>query len=83
MDIRKAAARVAGMGDNLEELGMSAEFGPDEGLTSTHTMLELDDLESVETRPDQGNQCGHSRAIPGDDACPECGGQLVMLEGWY
>jgi len=64
------------MGDNLEELGMSAEFGPDEGMTSTHTQLEQDDLESVDTRPDQGGSCTHQ------DVCPNCGGQLVKLEGW-
>lgn len=83
MDLRKAAARVASL-DNLEELGMSAEFGPDEGMTSTHTQLEQDDLESFDTRPDQGASCTctHSKAAPGQDVCPQCGGQLVRLEGW-
>jgi hypothetical protein len=92
MDFLRAAARVAASesrprwagspGANLEEMGMSAEFGPDEGMTSTHTMLEQDDLENVDTRPDQGSPCQHGRSLPGDGVCPDCGGQLVMLEGW-
>lgn len=91
MDIRKASARVAasraaprwaGQGDNLEELGMSAEFGQDESMSSTHTQLENDDLENVDTRPKAGGpQCLHARAVPGDARCPECGGELVQLGG--
>lgn len=91
MDIRKASGLVAssrtrprwaGQGDNLEELGMSAEFGQDEAMSSTHTMLENGDIENVDTRPKAGGQqCLHARAVPGDAMCPECGGELVDLGG--
>lgn len=90
MDLRKAAARVAAgiarrAGDEgaVEDLGMSAEYGQDQGMSSTHTQLENDDIENVDTRPKAGGeQCLHSRAAPGADICPECGGLLVKLEGW-
>lgn len=76
MDLRLAARRIAGMGDNLNELGMTAEFGQDPEAMSTHTMLELDDLESFDSRIDGMPQCTHPRAIPGSECCPECGAQL-------
>ena len=75
--------RWAGQGDNIEELGMSAEYGQDEGMSSTHTQLENDDLENVDTRPKAGGpQCPHTRTLPGEAQCPECGGELIQLEGW-
>lgn len=83
VDLRRAASRVASSRtvsrwagnpeDNLGELGMHAEFGQDEDMTSTHTLLEQEDLESVDTRPEPGNACPHERALPGDEVCPDCG----------
>jgi len=43
-------------GGNLEMLGMSAEFGQDESMTSTHTHLKNDDIECFDTRPDAGGE---------------------------
>jgi len=89
VDLIKAAMRVAvqfsrNAGDEgaVEDLGMSAEYGQDADMSSTHTQLENDDLESVDTRPSQELQCQHVRALPGQDMCPDCGGQLIELEGY-
>ena len=35
---------------DLEELGMSADYGPDQDSMSTHTDLEEEDLETTDTR---------------------------------
>ncbi len=57
MNLRIIAIRVAiAQGENLETLGMSAEFGQDESMTSTHTHLKNDDIECFDTRPDAGGE---------------------------
>lgn len=57
MDLRAIAARMvkrtAGdQGSVLDAAGMSAETGEDADMASTHTDLEEDDIENVDTRPD-------------------------------
>lgn len=75
---------------NMDELGMSADYGQDPDSTATHTDLEEEDLETTDTRPSQGSSCGKSECQCGPDcqcvapgACPSCHGDLVKLEGWY
>lgn len=59
------AARVAARGarargesgDMLHGTGRDAELGQDQDSMDTHTDLELDDLENVDTRPKQGSNC--------------------------
>jgi hypothetical protein len=58
---------------DLEELGMSADYGTDQESASTHTDLEEEDLETTDTRT------SNRRKGP---ACPDCGGDLVKLEGY-
>lgn len=62
MDISRMAARVAARrvkavggsnGDLLHEVGRDAQLGQDEQSMATHTDLELDDIENVDTRPKQ------------------------------
>ncbi len=59
--MEKMAARVASRrvafgasnGDLLHEVGRDAQLGQDEQSVSTHTDLELEDIENVDTRPKQ------------------------------
>ncbi|MFA5202830.1 MAG: hypothetical protein WC708_00240 [Lentisphaeria bacterium] len=59
MDLRAMALRIAsekqtaksgGECDLLHEVGRDADFGQDEASMATHTDLEMDDIENVDTR---------------------------------
>lgn len=58
MSLRDVAIRVArgSQGDILHEVGRDAQLGQDEASQQTHTDLEPDDLENVDTRPKQGSR---------------------------
>jgi hypothetical protein len=88
------AARVAsgsfrrGSDADMDELGMSADYGQDPDATATHTDLEEEDLETTDTRPSQGScgsqscQCEPDCQCVDKGGCPRCQGDLVMLEGY-
>lgn len=72
MDIRKIARKITG--GNVEELGMSAEYGQDPAMMQTHT--ELDEYANYDRPPADDVCCGHSKAQPSDRTCPDCGEPL-------
>jgi hypothetical protein len=95
--LRKMAAQVAfaktsprwAKESDLDELGMSATYGPDQDSMSTHTEIEEEDLETTETRTSIkrkdggcGGSCKCGPGCPGKNECPNCGGKLVKLEGY-
>ena len=61
MDLYTIARRIARaektskgeQGDILHGIGRDADLGQDESSMSTHTDLESDDIENVDTRPKQ------------------------------
>ncbi len=58
MAARVAAKAVRARGDSgdmLHGTGRDADLGQDQESMDTHTDLELDDLENVDTRPKQGS----------------------------
>ena len=88
---RLASARTSPRWANesdLEELGMSADYGPDQDSMSTHTDIEEEDLETTETRTSLerrdacGGQCKCGPGCLGKAECPNCGGELVKLPGY-
>ena len=82
MATRIATARTAPRWANesdLDELGMSADFGPDQDSMSTHTDIEEEDLETTETRTSIKRKCGGCGSscqcgpgCLGKNVCPNC-----------
>lgn len=75
MDLKKIARRIA---NNLEELGMSADLGQDEVMTSTHT--NIDEYVNQDRPAFVDQACDHTKANPGDKICPTCGQPIYSLK---